>query len=177
MSHILFTEEEIQQAVKSIAKKINSNNKRIIGHLYDLPPVYICILNGAFMFFSDLVKEIDHNLEIDFIRAKSYTGKTSGNLEINKDIEISILHRTVYLVDDIFDSGQTINKVTNHLEKYLPEEIIPVVLFKKQFVSTPENLIYGIELKDESFLVGYGLDNSKGYQRNLKYILGEHSQD
>lgn len=173
MSSILFTEERLQEAVKEIANKINDSHS--ISD--ELTPVFICVLNGAYMFFSDLTKEIKFNINIDFLRVKSYIGQISGKLEITKDIETSILHRKVYLIDDIFDSGQTINKVTEHLEKYFPEEIIPVVLFKKQFVKTPKNLIFGIELQDESFLVGYGLDNSKGYQRNLKYILGEQSQD
>jgi hypoxanthine phosphoribosyltransferase len=173
MSSILFTEERLQLAVKEIANKINE------GHLIsdELNPVFICLLNGAYVFFADLTREIKFNFQVDFLRAKSYVGQTSGDLSITKDIELPILHRKVYLIDDIYDSGQTINKVTKHLLQYLPEEIIPVVLFKKQFVETPKNLIYGIELQDESFLVGYGLDNSSGYQRNLKYILGEQGQD
>jgi hypoxanthine phosphoribosyltransferase len=174
MSNILFTEDEIQKAVKKIAFQISEDEYKKSG---GFTPVFICVLNGAFMFFSDLVKELNFNFQIDFIRAKSYTGHTSDILSINKDIELNILHRTIYLIDDIYDSGQTINTLTKHLEKYLPEEIIPVTLFKKQHIKSPSNLIFGIELKDESFLVGYGLDNSQGYQRNLKYILGEHSQD
>lgn len=173
MSSILFTEERLQQAVKEIANKINDSHS--ISD--ELTPVFICVLNGAYMFFSDLTKEIKFNINIDFIRAKSYIGQTSGDLEITKDIETSILHRKVYLIDDIFDSGQTINKVTFHLEKYFPEEIIPVVLFKKQFVNTPKNLIFGIELQDESFIKGYGLDDEKGFCRNLPFILGDQFQD
>jgi hypoxanthine phosphoribosyltransferase len=173
MSNILFTEAEIQLAVKSIANKINDGHSISV----ELSPVFICVLNGAFMFFSDLTKEIKFNFSIDFLKAKSYVGQKSGKLQITKDIEVNILHRKVYLIDDIYDSGQTINTLIEHLEKYLPEEIIPITLFKKQHTPSPSNLIYGIELKDESFLVGYGLDNSKGHQRNLKYILGEQSQD
>ena len=80
---ILFTEKEIQDKVKEIAERINK-----IQH--EQPPVYICVLNGAFMFFTDLVKQLGE-CEIDFIRAKSYTGTQQGSVSITKTVETNIV--------------------------------------------------------------------------------------
>ena len=88
------------------------------------PPVFICVLNGGFMFFTDLVKQIDIDIEIDFIRAKSYEGKdNSGGVKITKGIETDLQGKRVYLVDDLIDTGETIKEILFYLEDYRPEEI------------------------------------------------------
>ena len=159
----LFTETELKNKVGEIAYEISKRK-------YDTPPVFICVLNGAFMFFTDLVKHVKE-CEIDFISAKSYVGTTQGEIKLLKDITTDITGKDIYLVDDIFDSGNTIRFLTNHLAFKQPKSITPVVLFKKWYSNHPE-LIYGIELENESWLIGYGLDDEKGLRRNLKHIVG-----
>lgn len=165
---ILFSEIEIKNKVGEIAYFLNKQT-------HEQPPVFICVLNGAVMFFTDLVKHVGE-CEIDFIRARSYEGITQGTVKITKSIEVDIEGRDVYLVDDIYDSGETIKALTAHLKLSNPKSITPVTLFKKWNSSHPE-LVYGFELKDESWLVGYGLDDEKGLKRNQKYITGMIIED
>ena len=164
----LFTETELKNKVGEIAYEISKRK-------HNSPPVFICVLNGAFMFFTDLVKHVG-DCEIDFISAKSYVGTTQGEIKLLKDITNNISGKDVYLVDDIFDSGNTIRFLTEHLAWKNPKSITPVVLFK-QFYSHNPNLIYGFELENESWLVGYGLDDEKGLRRNLKHIVGIPRED
>jgi hypoxanthine phosphoribosyltransferase len=165
---ILFTEHELSNKVGEIAYKISRKE-------HDFPPVFICVLNGAFMFFTDLVKRVGE-CEIDFIRAKSYMGITQTNVSISKSIEIDIARKDVYLVDDIYDTGETMKALIQHLNLSEPKSITPITLFKRWSSHNPD-LIYGFELQDESWLVGYGLDDEKGLQRNLKHIVGLLKED
>ena len=144
----LFTEREIKNKVDEIAYNIKKKQ-------HSEPPVFICVLNGAFMFFTDLVKQVG-DCRIDFIRAKSYDGVKQGEIRILKSITVDIEGKDVYLIDDIYDSGNTMNRLVKHLQYLNPKSITPVTLFKKHY-SNAEGLIYGFELKDEYFLVGYGI--------------------
>ena len=164
----LFTEREIKNKVGEIAHNIKKNK-------HEQPPVFICVLNGAFMFFTDLVKQMKE-CEIDFIQAKSYIGTTQGEIKLLKDIIIDITDKDVYLIDDIYDSGNTINYLVDHLKQYNPKSITPVALFKKHY-SNNSNLVYGFELQNEHWLVGYGLDAVDGTKRNLPHILGFLPED
>ena len=99
---IVIHKEDIQREVKKMADRICKEHKAS-GN--DLPPVMICVLNGAFMFFTDLVKNMSIDVQIDFIRAKSYDGKdNSGGVEILKDIEIDLKGKRVYIIEDIIDT-------------------------------------------------------------------------
>jgi hypoxanthine phosphoribosyltransferase len=158
----LFTELEIQNKVGEIA-----HNLKKIQH--DEPPVFICVLNGAFMFFTDLVKHMG-DCHIDFIRAKSYENQSQGEIRILKSIDMDIKGKDVYLIDDIYDSGNTMNRLIKHLKNFNPKSITPVTLFKKEF-SHNEDLVWGFELSKEHWLVGYGLDSNDGTKSNLKHIL------
>jgi hypoxanthine phosphoribosyltransferase len=164
----LFTEKEIKNKVGEIAYNIKKKQ-------HNEPPVFICVLNGAFMFFTDLVKQVG-NCHIDFISAKSYNGTKQGEIRILKSIDIDIEGKDVYLVDDIYDSGNTMNRLIKHLQYNNLKSITPVTLFKKHYSNT-EDLIYGFELKDEYFLVGYGLDGENGLKRNQMFITGIMAED
>jgi hypoxanthine phosphoribosyltransferase len=164
----LFTEREIKNKVGEIAYNIKKRQ-------HEQPPVFICVLNGAFMFFTDLVKQVG-NCEIDFISAKSYNGTTQGEIRILKTITIDIEGKDVYLIDDIYDSGNTMNRLIKHLQYNNPKSITPITLFKKHY-SNNEDLIHGFELVDEHWLVGYGLDAADGTKRNLPHILGFIPED
>ena len=164
----LFTEREIKNKVGEIAYNIKKRQ-------HEQPPVFICVLNGAFMFFTDLVKQVG-NCEIDFISAKSYNGTTQGEIRILKTITVDIEGKDVYLIDDIYDSGNTMNCLIKHLQYNNPKSITPITLFKKHY-SNNEDLIHGFELVDEHWLVGYGLDAADGTKRNLPHILGFIPED
>ena len=165
---ILFTELELLNKVGEIAFNLKKRE-------HNLPPVFICVLNGAFMFFTDLVKHVGE-CEIDFINAKSYQGTTQGDIKIINSITVDIEGKDVYLVDDIYDSGNTIKLLIQHLKAYNPKSITPITLFKQCYSDNPD-LIYGFELDGENWLVGYGLDDEKGLKRNLKHILGIPKED
>ena len=165
---ILFTEQEIKNKVGEIAFKLKKNH-------HDLPPVFICVLNGAFMFFTDLVKHMG-NCEIDFINAKSYQGTKQGEITIIDSIKADIEGKDVYLVNDIYDSGNTMNHLIYHLKAYNPKSVTPVTLFKKHYSNT-NNLVWGFELTNEHWLIGYGLDAENGLKRNQKYITGIMAED
>ena len=165
---VLFTETELKNKVGEIAHRVNKKQ-------HEQPPVFICVLNGAFMFFTDLVKHINE-CEIDFIQAKSYTGTTQGEIKLLKDITVDIQGRDIYLIDDIFDSGNTIRFLTKHLAFKEPKSITPITLFKHWHAHHPD-LIYGFDLLDEAWLVGYCLDDENGLNRNLKHIVGIPRED
>ena len=96
---ILIPEFKIERRVRAMAHKISEEHKAS-GCPY--PPVMICVLNGGFAFFSDLVKDMGIDIQIDFVRAKSYNGKdNSGGVKITKDLEIHCKAKRVYIVDDI----------------------------------------------------------------------------
>jgi len=166
MNTVLFTEEEIQTRVKSLAIEVSYKNNP-----ENKSRVMIGVLNGAFMFFTDLVRNMEIDCEIDFIQAKSYLGQVQDRVDILKDINVDISGKDVYIIDDIFDSGNTMRKLIAHLQKKNPKSITPVTLFKRSY-SYMEDLMFGFELHNEAWLVGYGLDATNGFKRNQSYITG-----
>lgn len=164
---ILFHNKQIETRVESLALeasyKNNPNNE---------PIVMICVLNGAFMFFTDLVKRLKVNVEIDFLRAKTYEGTKAGEVQILKDIELDLSGKNVYIVDDIYDSGKTMDTLMKHIQTKNPASVTPLVLFKK-ISSNRDDLMWGFELENEYWIHGYGLDDEKGLSRNLKHVYGE----
>jgi len=162
----LFTEKEIQTRVKSLALEVSYKNNP-----ENSSRVMIGVLNGAFMFFADLVRNMEVDCEIDFMQAKSYIGQVQDRVNILKDVIIDLTDKDVFIVDDIYDSGNTMKCLIAHLQTKGPKSITPVTLFKRSY-SYMEDLIYGFELHNEAFLVGYGLDATNGHKRNQKFITG-----
>jgi len=162
------SEKELDIQIKILAKKINDEHRND-----PTPVVLVCVLNGGFMFFSDLVKQITIPIEIDFIRCKSYYGKKQGDLVITKDLETKIKHKHVYLVDDILDSGNTMKAVSNFLQVKEPKSITPVIAIYKE--SEDFNKVLHIIKQDtdsvfDPWYIGYGMDDEKGHNRNLSTI-------
>ena len=157
----IITQKEIQERITELASEIEQREDR---YNHDQPPVFICILNGAFMFFSDLMKQYHGLCQIDFLRAKSYNGRdNSAGVKITKDIEVAIQGKNVYIID----SGETMKEVFLHLNSQLPKSINIVTLLKRKGSDHPMDF-YGFEINDE-WVIGYGLDNN-GLQRNLPDI-------
>ena len=156
---------DIQERVLEVAQEIS------IDHVQSenvLPPVIICVLNGAFHFFSDLTRFMSIHCEIDFIRLKSYDGQdNSAGVSIIKDIELELRGKRVYIVDDILDTGATMIEALHMVSNKQAESVKVVTLLKrKSSPMTPD--FFGFEIKDE-FVVGYGLDDN-GIKRELRDI-------
>ena len=164
---LLFDKKEIEFQTKIIAKKITDD------HRGDKTPiVMVGLLNGAFMFYSDLVRNLDVDVECDFMRVKSYVGKKKqGDIQIIKDLETSIKGKHVYLVDDILDSGNTMRAMVEYLEVKHPASISSVTLLtrKDSPVITPKS--YEAFTIGDEWVVGYGMDNEKGYARNYDGVF------
>jgi len=162
------SEKDLDFKLKLIAKKINDEHKDD-----PTPVVLVCILNGGFMFFSDLVKQINIPIEIDFIRCKSYLGRKQGDLVVTKDLETKIKGKHVYLVDDILDSGNTMKAVTKFLSVKEPKSVTPVVAIYKESVDF-EKVFYILYQETDSLFdpwyIGYGMDDENGHNRNLSTI-------
>ena len=167
----LFNAEDIRFRTQILAKII-SDNHRGDGS----PVIMIGLLNGAFMFYSELVKNISIDVECDFMRVKSYVNRKQGDIQITKDLETAIKGKHVYIVDDILDSGNTMAKVIEYLQIKWPKTINVVTLLKRK--NTPFRLknydvegteAFGFEINDE-WVVGHGMDNDKGYCRNYPSI-------
>jgi hypoxanthine phosphoribosyltransferase len=160
---ILISEKQINKAIKTIATQINNNPQKDV--------VFICLLNGGFLFYSELVKLINFDIQCDFLRVKSYIKKnTQGDIQILKDIETPIKNKTIYIVDDIFDSGNTMKAVIDYLQVKEPKQINIITLLKRKNSPTVNyNFYYGFEIENE-WVVGMGMDDENGFKRNHKII-------
>ena len=133
----------------------------------------VCTLRGAVVFFVDLVKKFSIPIKMDFLEASSYGDKevTSGTVKINKDLTNTINGEHVLLVEDIVDTGTTLNQLIRHLERQNPKSLKVCALLDKPSRRTVPNLqpdYIGFEIEDK-FVIGYGLDYAQRY-RNLPYI-------
>ena len=161
----LFKPKEIQFQTKIIGKQIADD------HRGDKTPiVMVGLLNGAFAFYSDLVRATPVDMECDFMRVKSYTNRKQGDIVISKDLETPIKGKHVYIVDDIYDTGNTMKAVIEYLEVKKPASISIVTLIVRKNSPTPKQEAYHAFDIDEEWIVGYGLDNEKGNMRNLPSI-------
>lgn len=150
--------------VEKMAEKLNND-------LAGENPLFICILIGSFIFAADLFKRIKINSEITFLRVASYSGdRSAGTVKNIIDLNENIKGRTVVVVEDIVDSGLTINNVIERLKEKCPKRIITATLLLKPDALKEEvELDYvGMEIPND-FIVGYGLDYN-GYGRNLLHI-------
>ena len=161
----LITAEEIQFQTKIIGKQIADD------HRGDKTPIIMVgLLNGCFAFYSDLVRAMPLDVECDFMRVKSYVNRKQGDIQITKDLETRIKGKHVYLVDDILDSGNTMNAVLDYLQVKKPASISIVTLITRETSPIPKEKSYhAFTIKDE-WIVGYGMDNDKGHMRNLPSI-------
>jgi len=161
----LFIEQEVvEQAIKRIARQMNAE-------LEGKNPIFLAVLNGAFMFAGELMKEVTIPSEITFVRLASYHGTATTNkvkevLGLNEHIE----GRHVVIVEDIVDSGNTMVSLLEQMKEHHPKEVrIATLLFKPAALRQELHLDYvALEIPND-FIVGYGLDYD-GYGRNLKNI-------
>lgn len=162
---ILVEEFKLERRIREIAHDISLDHQASNN---PFPPVMICVLNGAFMFFTDLVKHMDIDCEIDFIRAKSYHGKdNSGGVSISKGLEVDLKGKRVYIVEDIIDSGATMIEILQHVHDRLPAEVKVATLVRRKDSELREDYSC-FEIGDE-WIIGFGLDDN-GLKRNYRNI-------
>ncbi len=154
--------EKIQAEVQNIADRINADLK-------NEDVVFIGILNGAFMFASDLLRKVSFNAQVSFVKLTSYQGtESTGKVRRLIGINEVLKDKTVVIIEDIIDSGTTIESIVDQLKGFRPRQIyIATLLLKPEFYSRDLRIDYvGFEIPRD-FVVGYGLDY-QGYGRNLR---------
>lgn len=169
MEHVrlspLISEKDIKDRVAKIGEAITDKYRG-----KDL--TVISVLKGSFLFFADLVRAIDTDMTWDFVGVSSYNDATtsSGEVKINLDLSRSIRDRNVVLVEDIVDTGLTMNYLRRHLQTHKPKSITTVSLLMKPDALKEKCEVDFVGFKiPNDFVVGYGLDY-QGYFRNLPYI-------
>ncbi|RMG80550.1 MAG: hypoxanthine phosphoribosyltransferase, partial [Bacteroidetes bacterium] len=134
-------------------------------------PVFVVVLNGAFMFAADLLKHITIPCEVTFVKVTSYEGETStGKVKSLIGLKYDLTDREVVIVEDIVDTGQTIEDIIGQMKQYMPEDIhIATLLYKPEAYTKDIPIEYVALEVPNDFLVGYGLDYDE-QGRNLKDI-------
>lgn len=165
IGRVLIEEAEIQQAVRDIASYVDAETR-------GQTPLLIGVLTGAVTFMSDLMRAMQNHVEIDFMAVSSYGDDTvsSGVVRIDKDLNKDIAGRHVVVVEDIVDSGLTLQYLLDHLSRRDPMRITVVALLRKNKPDAIEVQVdkTGFDIPDE-FVVGYGLDYAGRY-RNVPFI-------
>ena len=167
IARVLLTEEQLQTRVQELGRQIAWDYR-------GKNPAMVCILKGAIMFYTDLLRAIPIQLSMDFMAVSSYGKRTksSGEVEIRKDLSTSIENRHVIIVEDISDSGFTLTSLTRMLSARGAASIKLCTLLDKPSRRAPgitlKSDYAGFEIGDD-FVVGYGLDYDEAY-RNLPYI-------
>ena len=167
LKEILIDEDTLRLKVGELGRQISRD-------YVDRPPLLVGILKGSVVFMSDLIRQINVPLQMDFMSVSSYgaESESSGIVRIIKDLDINISGRDVIIVEDILDSGLTLDYIIRLLEERAPTSIKLCVLLHKKKDDEKQidrNIDYlGFEIKDE-FVVGYGLDFNEKY-RNLPYV-------
>lgn len=168
---VLFTEQEIKDKIASVGAQISEEYK-------DKPLLLISILNGSFVFMSDLCRAVSIPCEIAFMRASSYYNGTvsTGDVRITMDVSQDISKYHVIIAEDIIDTGYTLNNVVSKLKKRKPLSLKVITLLDKpsrRLVKFDADI--SLFTIPDLFVIGYGLDYAE-YYRNLPYIA-EYEDD
>lgn len=163
VERILVTDEEISKRCKELGEEISNYYKKDT-------PIIIGLLKGSVPFMAELVRNIVTEVEMDFMDVSSYSGTTSTEVKILKDLECSVNGRSLLIVEDIIDTGKTLQAVKELLYSKGAKDVKIVTLLDKpsrRKVDISADWI-GFEIPDE-FVIGYGLDYNQKY-RNLPYV-------
>jgi hypoxanthine phosphoribosyltransferase len=162
---VLKSEADIQTRVTEMGKELS---KKFKGS----EPLAICVLNSSFMFFADLIRAIDLDIECEFLAVSSYGNKkiSSGEVKVILDLDMPIEGKDVLLVEDMVDTGLTMNYLIETLKARKPKSLTTVVLLQKtECLKVPCKVdMIGFEVGND-FIVGYGIDCAGEY-RNLPYL-------
>ncbi|HLV41359.1 MAG TPA: hypoxanthine phosphoribosyltransferase [Brumimicrobium sp.] len=150
---LYLSEKEIQESIQQVAKQLNTDYK---GE----DVIFVGVLNGAFMFAADLMKGVDLDCEISFVKVKSYKGTSStGNVHELIGLTTDVKDKHVIIIEDIVDSGLTLNKLYSMIEHHTPKSVeVATLLYKPDaFKGKYPPKYVGIEIPNK-FIVGFGLD-------------------
>lgn len=167
IEEVVFTEDQIKEIVAKMGRQITADYQ---GKC----PLVVCVLKGASMFMSDLIRHIKLPMEIDFMVVSSYGNQTtsSGTIQILKDLESDISGRDIIIVEDILDTGITLSYLIDNFQTRKPASV-QVAAFLVKDVTAPRTAAiepaYEGAHVDDRFIVGYGLDYAERF-RNLPYI-------
>jgi hypoxanthine phosphoribosyltransferase len=163
--NLYLSEEQIQRRVKELAAQINTDYR-------DKTPIFIGILNGSFIFFSDLIREITVDCEVDFFKLSSYGDAkiSSGQVTLLKELNCQVTGRDIVVVEDIVDSGLSIDFIKKLITREQPSSLrVVTLLLKKSVAKIDFSIDYvGFDIPPE-FVIGYGLDYAQKV-RNLRAI-------
>lgn len=166
IANVLITEQELQARVAQIGQELSAT------YSDDDRPLLVCVLKGAFMFLADVTRHLDVRHEVDFMEISSYGSGTSssGVVRILLDLERNIATRHVLIIEDIIDTGRTLDYITRNLRTRGPASVRVCTLLSKpsrREIDVPLHFV-GFDVPDE-FVVGYGLDFAEEY-RNLPFV-------
>lgn len=157
----IISQEAIEEAVLELADCLNEE------YSGGPPLILIAVLKGAFCFLADLMRRLNIDTEITFIQASSYgnLGTQRGALTIQEIMPLDITGKDVLILDDIFDSGSTLEAIASYLRKKKPATLKTAVLLTKKIVrNTPFRPNYSLFEVEDDFVVGYGLDYKEHYR-------------
>ncbi len=161
---LMLEHDQLKKRIRLIAIQLNVVYAKTV-------PVFIGVLNGSFMFLADLMKEIDIAAEVCFVKIASYNGEEKSEIKEIFGLNMDLKDRNVILVEDIVDTGETLNYLLKEIRKQEPASVaVSTLLFKpgKMRYALDEIAYIGFEIPDD-FVVGYGLDYN-GLGRNLKDV-------
>lgn len=162
---VLIDEEQLKEKVKELGRKITKDYK-------DKNPVLVSVLRGSFIFVADICREIKIPVTFDFMAVSSYGNSkvSSGIVRITKDLEFSIENKEVIIIEDIIDSGRTLNYLIKNLQARNPKNVEVCALLDKNVPRKTENKVKykGFDIPNK-FVVGYGLDFAEKY-RNFPFV-------
>lgn len=165
IERVLLSEEQIQEKVKELATILS---REYAGK----NPIFVGVMKGVFMFFADMVKNIDIPCQVDFMWISSYKGTESSYMEVKRDLSGDIRGRHVVILEDIFDTGNSLDFTYRHLMSKEPASLAVCTLLDKPDRRNPAVTMkpeyVGFTIPNE-FVIGYGLDYDE-YYRNLPYI-------
>ena len=165
IQEVLLSEEQIQQKVRELAAILSAEYA-------DKDPVFVGVLKGVVMFFGDIVKRIDIPCQIDFMWISSYQGTSSGTMTVKRDVSCDLKGRHVVILEDIFDTGNSLEFTYKHLLSKEPASLKICTLLDKPERRNPAVTVKpdytGFVIPNE-FVVGYGLDFNEHF-RNLPYV-------
>ncbi|MCW8812991.1 MAG: hypoxanthine phosphoribosyltransferase [Ignavibacteriaceae bacterium] len=169
----LFSEEQVQNRIKELALQISADYKSKV-------PIFIGVLNGSFLFMSDLIRYLTINCEIDFFKLSSYGDEkiSSGKVEMIKELNCEVNDRDIIIVEDIVDTGLSIKYIEELFAEKKPETMKVISLLVK-----PGSLKYEVKIDyigfniPDKFVIGYGMDYAQKY-RNLRgiYVLNDKGE-
>ena len=163
---------EVVVSAKDVHDRVHELGRQITEDYAQSPPLLVCVLKGAINFMSDLMRTIELPVEVDFMAVSSYGAatKTSGVVRIVKDLDVDLLNREVLIVEDVVDSGLTLNYLRHYLGARNPKSLEVCTLLLKEGEQRVEQSIKYVGFTIPSdFVVGYGLDVNERY-RNLDAI-------